>query len=179
MTPPDYRKIAPLQMALHRGGLTLRPGGLRFRQVQAMKFSAASCLLILLLSAGSSRADDATPTPPPTATAPAAAPANASTSAAPVAAPATATGSEDEAAATSEAREQLLEAQRMADAALQSAGASSNNSPSSSGVQSQSEVYYPSASVSPAHHTMGELLATHLGPDYSDPHHHSMGALVP
>jgi hypothetical protein len=129
-----------------------------------MKISATSCLLALLCFTGTSRADDQTA---PAANPPAA-------TAAPT--------DSDSAQAINEAREQLIEAQRMADAALQAAAtrdASSSASSSSSSTTTQSASDSSSSSSASTHHTIGEVVAFHLGPDYSDSHHHSMGSLAP
>jgi hypothetical protein len=173
-----------------------------------MKIFAAGCLGALLLSAGLSRADDQPVAPAAdatadsaTITAPAPPPTVTETSKSQDAAANRAGNGDqtqakdarekaqpdsDSVQAARDAKEQLIEAQRMADAALQAAAASnatsssaSATSSSTSGASSESDVYYPSSSSVSTHHTMGEVADCHLGPDYSDPHHHSMGSLAP
>jgi hypothetical protein len=82
--------------------------------------------------------------------------------------------------AAREAREELAEAQRMADAAL-AAAESTQSSSDSSGTDAQSTPAAASpATTTEIHHSMDELVqsGSQLGPDSSDPTHHSMGALI-
>jgi hypothetical protein len=87
----------------------------------------------------------------------------------------------EDTSAAREAREELAEAQRMADAALAAANSmlSSSDSPSTTDAESTPAASSPSPTTE-IHHSMDELVTSgsHLGPDSSDPTHHSMGALI-